>query len=451
MKVIAAFLISLTLFFCTPSKNFAQSEPVPGCEEKNTAVFFVNGIATIEYEALKNLDTLKESLLEKVSTGQLTQEQFDKLEFDIAYNPTGGVLPDLAESIAQDLENSVENVWTGLWKVLFGFPVELGLLSQEQRDEIIEKIKVATLGLVVNEQDLLRHLEKYRKSLLEGKKVLMVSHSQGNFFANAAWNVLATEAAVPDSPFTTASFGIVGVATPADRVGGNGLYSTLDQDKVINAVRTATLPPGVLSPLPHNVILPPALEDVLDPPLHHSFIDAYMHPQSPARDMILAHVIQAINGLTLPEPLLDTGILNATFVTEEDLQIQVREPGGVTISEFNLEGIGMLEILLTETPLQGVIFTFHYTVACADIVPGVYAIDVRDGGRTNPPDEVMLIKAAGQEQTFGDIIGEEGILDWPIAEVTVTDTEGEGNIADYKFEITRIPFPTQPPPPPPQP
>ncbi len=451
MRFLKLLLGILAILYLSPNQGFTQTEVVLGCEEKETSIFFINGIATTRNEALRNSRKLEGVLSSKTLTGQLTQEEFDKLEFDIAYNPTGGLLPDVAETIAQDLENSVENVWTVTWKIILSLPVGVGIVTQELRDEILNKIKIATLGLVINEGDLIRHLEKYRKSLLEGKQVLMVSHSQGNFFANAAWDVLAAEAAVPDSPFSTAHFGIVGVATPADRVGGSGLYTTLDQDQVINAVRVATLPPGLLSPLPHTVDLPPELEEILDPPLHHSFIDAYLHPQSPAREIIITHVILALQGLTQPGQILNTGILDVTFSTEEDLALQVREPLGARVYEGNLSGIGSLEVVGLESPLQELIFTWHYSIACADIVPGVYAIDVVDGGRENPPDEVMVIQAGGQEQTFGDIVGEANVSAWAIGEVWVTDPEGEGNIADFMYEIVRVegsaPPPEDPPPP----
>jgi hypothetical protein len=64
------------------------------------------------------------------------------------------------------------------------------------------------------------------------EKVLLIGHSQGNFYANNFYDKVANkEGGVPAE-----SIGVYGVATPVDRVAGNGKYLTSDTDKVIAAV-----------------------------------------------------------------------------------------------------------------------------------------------------------------------------------------------------------------------
>ena len=73
------------------------------------------------------------------------------------------------------------------------------------------------------------------------QKLLLVAHSQGNFYANAFYDtVLDASGGVPGQ-----SIGVYSVATPADRVAGNGLYLTSDTDHVIDPI------PSILKPNVH--------------------------------------------------------------------------------------------------------------------------------------------------------------------------------------------------------
>ncbi len=73
------------------------------------------------------------------------------------------------------------------------------------------------------------------------QKLLLVAHSQGNFYANAFYDtVLDASGGVPGQ-----SLGVYSVATPADRVAGGGLYLTSDTDNVISKL------PNILKPNIH--------------------------------------------------------------------------------------------------------------------------------------------------------------------------------------------------------
>src|SRR3989344_454260 len=61
------------------------------------------------------------------------------------------------------------------------------------------------------------------------QKLLLVGHSQGNFYANSFFDLVAGQ--VGGVPF--ASIGVYGVATPSGRVAGAGLWTTSDTDQVI--------------------------------------------------------------------------------------------------------------------------------------------------------------------------------------------------------------------------
>lgn len=82
-----------------------------------------------------------------------------------------------------------------------------------------------------NDDDLRAQVTNYSSDLFDGKVVVVVPHSQGNFYANSAWHLLQQ----PEK--YKKRFSIVGVATPVTYIAGDGAYSTLTQDKIMWAVR----------------------------------------------------------------------------------------------------------------------------------------------------------------------------------------------------------------------
>jgi hypothetical protein len=78
----------------------------------------------------------------------------------------------------------------------------------------------------VNDADLTAHVTKYKSDLVSGKRVIVLAHSQGNFYANRAHAGLSSKA----------GFGIVSVGTPANSTAGDGPYTTLTNDQIIGPV-----------------------------------------------------------------------------------------------------------------------------------------------------------------------------------------------------------------------
>ena len=80
--------------------------------------------------------------------------------------------------------------------------------------------------------DLMAHVARYRTDLAAGKRVLLLAHSQGNFYANKAHEQLSS----------TAGFGIVSVGTPDNYTAGNGPYTTLTNDEIIKPIPNRRAP-----------------------------------------------------------------------------------------------------------------------------------------------------------------------------------------------------------------
>ncbi len=115
------------------------------------------------------------------------------------------------------------------------------------------------------------------------QKLLLVGHSQGNFYVNSFYNTLVDKVdGVPSQ-----SFGVYGVASPASYVAGGGKYITSSNDKVIDGVRIT----GESNVLPNNVNIPVSTKDTLG----HDFTEIYMANQG---DRIISEILNSLNKLS---------------------------------------------------------------------------------------------------------------------------------------------------------
>ncbi len=102
----------------------------------------------------------------------------------------------------------------------------------------------------VEDYDLVEIL-KDASAKVKTQKLLLVAHSQGNFYANSFYDVVSRQ----KTGVSAQSLGIYSIATPASRVAGNGLWLTSDTDKVISSV--ALIPfKKIKTPNVHITLLP---------------------------------------------------------------------------------------------------------------------------------------------------------------------------------------------------
>ncbi len=97
------------------------------------------------------------------------------------------------------------------------------------------------------------------------QKLLLVAHSQGNFYANSFYDTVADKiGGVP-----AGSIGVYGVASPSSRTAGNGKYMTSSTDTVIEKLRWK----GILSIIPANEDIKLSQDDTSN---GHGFSDVYL-------------------------------------------------------------------------------------------------------------------------------------------------------------------------------
>ena len=102
------------------------------------------------------------------------------------------------------------------------------------------------------------------------RKLLLVGHSQGTFYANEMYDYLVNHGAPPQS------VAVYNLATPASAVEGGGTYLTSGNDKLVNQVRVWDAEADVPGPLPANILIPPQPGDDADIYGGHHFQGDYL-------------------------------------------------------------------------------------------------------------------------------------------------------------------------------
>ena len=113
-------------------------------------------------------------------------------------------------------------------------------------DDLVSSVEQA-YGNVGVDYDLTNILLQAHDNL-KTQKILLMGHSQGTFYTNAAYDYLIGHGVDKNS------IAVYNVATPASLVAGNGLYLTSSTDKVINTiVRDLATVGSANKPLPANI------------------------------------------------------------------------------------------------------------------------------------------------------------------------------------------------------
>jgi hypothetical protein len=264
----------------------AQIAPQPACQTATaprTAVFFVNGVTTTLDEARLNAGKLELEFLNRLpAMSQAVQANCHV--FFLNYNPTAGEVNDFLEAAQQQLGITPTTFWLELEGLgLFTPQLIRDALQGPMTD--LNRIDAATIE---------RHSAAYREQMASPscRRVLVVPHSQGNLYTNAAYDLLFNQPPI-QSP---SAIRIVGVATPAQTVPGNGLYRTSTTDALINAIRV--IRPAIL-PSDTNWGISPLLLSASYSG-GHSFI-GYLSAE-PSRTDVLIDIESSLNALSAINP-----------------------------------------------------------------------------------------------------------------------------------------------------
>jgi len=347
----------------------------------------------------------------------LPPEEFALLGFDIAYNDTHGLPLDLLESTFQILSGNTSR----FWRLLF----RLEIIPDWFSDKMLLLSTALDNSSLVTTDSLSKHLTTYKNAIDEGKKIILVAHSQGNLFGNQAHSLLNSQ--------EKQSFGMVSVANVDNNVLGNttaeAAYTTLIDDKVISALIAIqlNLPTSPMNPNTENLT---ASEN----PWGHSFIGSYMVAGSVSETQITGDILTVLDNLTTPYQTVKPGIITVslTWGDAPDIDLHVYEPNGTHVSFFNMQGIsGALD--RDDRSRYG---PEHYHVpTCDTLEEGIYEIAL-DYFKGDVPEIATIQIEAGQlVRTFQVSMSSSYFgSDWypvQVANIRVLEDEYSG----YDFEI----------------
>jgi len=318
------------------------------CSQKDTAIYHANGVFTDRMGAKRNLIVLENAVISVIPTAEA-----DKIEFRLAYNTTNGHLADLFEAATQSIISDVTSFWVGL----------AGLIpNQSISDNMIRLSSLVDQAALLANQDLTGHVSDYKNSILEGKKLILVPHSQGNFFANESYNYLSSS--------EKSSFGIVAVANPDTHVASGGPHTTLFEDLVIDAIILVKQAAHLPIPQLPNVTNYLTFADLTG----HGFQQCYLASDSNSRSKILSDILSVKEGLVAPPNNAGQGIITVTLTwgAQPDVDLHAFEPNGTHVYYANRFGpSGYLDV--DDVTSYG---PEHYFVSCDTLETGTYSFGV---------------------------------------------------------------------------
>lgn len=214
-----------------------------------------------------------------------------------AFNPTHGLIDDVARVFQQKLAENPSLSWELLVRVFFGFTGGIDEpVVKAIRDIIAEAEGKSTADIKKQfeannhyvDQNVVNHVTAYSDDILNhDRRVLVVGHSQGTLYANASYKLLYANAAIQSR-----SFGVSAVASVANYVAGDGPYLTSDRDAVAGALRAIVAPDTLRA----NISLPFNGNDILG----HSFLFTYMRPDFASRSVIVEQARGVLDSLDEP-------------------------------------------------------------------------------------------------------------------------------------------------------
>ena len=424
-KFLPQLILFLLLLSLAPQAQ--EGEDDPECiDDKEITIFYVNGILNTEDDATRAMNGLR-NLYKAHYKRRYGEDEVDKLQFRLAYNHTSGVVDDIERVFAfHDSQQSqtIQHIDPGAWRIIreivnYGQSEGITRLREQQFNALNQALS-----------DLSTHLNFYQKEYTEGRKVLIVAHSEGNFFANFAHEAL--DGLIQDSTK------IVAVATPAAVVHGNlGAYTTFRQDQVINYFRELLV---VDRPLPANLDICGERTDFLGgttfATLGHGFVEDYMFCDS-SRNQIFRDMDNSLAVANQPPELARDSIITVTLTwgDQPDVDLHVYEPSGWHVFYANPVGpLGGLDV--DDTDKRG---PEHYYASCQTLQPGTFRVGVNYFHGFEPEQATLIVQAGQLIRRF--------VVDLPSARGSGGDTTPiiacniivEGSQEDgFKFSIEAV-------------
>lgn len=404
-----------------------QSQSEEFCVPTNTAIYFGNGVgqgADTHFNAERSRTRLQRLVLESIRP-----EDEENYVFKLAFNDSRGALADIAESARQTLGNE----WPTL---LVGFLLQdrrlLSLLPSDVVQQFNDFLTNQTIQEMIapdlSNTNLASQVASYESDIGEGKKVVLVSHSQGNIFANLAFQRLSSQ--------SQQYFAMVPVASPESFARKSLLgHVRFSDDVVIGGVAVAKLLAGLPPPLSAND------DDNVDEDwTGHGFREAYLADAS-ARQFIVSGILSSESILPPPPQSAGQGTITVTLTwgSNPDVDLHTYEPTGTHVYYARPTGnFGYLDV--DDVTSYG---PEHYFVSCQRLrenqaAVGRYRFGVNYYYGQSPEVAQVTVKTPSSEATYSKVLpvsrgfsGNNSPI--PVADVVVSKNPDTGRF-DFSIE-----------------
>ena len=285
------YILCIFIVFFSAQVVLAQNNT---CLGVGTVFFYGNGMFNTRRDAQQNLDVLVEEVLSQ-GLVDLSKE----IRFDLAYKTNESICIQFFNVVSQ---KGIDN-WEDFWLWLSSTKKAPKWFQDLLKAKAEEVLKNGTIAF----DDIQEQFETYSRYIRNGYNVILVSHSQGNFYANQAMRKLSeyTDASLTGSisekrrknllfPEFFDLFANVQVATPASATVNSSPWTTFIDDLLIDSVRRTPL-----GALPANLKTPGSNIPPDGDPLGHNFIKAYLRNKE-SKEKILSDIQAKYQKLKYP-------------------------------------------------------------------------------------------------------------------------------------------------------
>jgi hypothetical protein len=294
LKRLAALAVSVLLPLSPLSSAAQNPSGGPGY-----VIGYINGLSTDPIGAQDGVDAL--------SAIYGTQYNNQPVSYTLFYAPTDGLMQDVVNAFAQRVASSpgLTDRWELIWDTLDGGGgaiSDLAIAENPSLNSLVSDLKTTFLNGVSSNVKNLNSNKEFQPAVdqfasalttyyTQQKKTLVVAHSQGNVYLNAAYDAVKPQ-------LKTDSLRTVEVATPTATVRDpQGRYVTSTTDLVIQAL---ALTLGNVEPANTDGPILAALSS--DTGYGHKFVDIYMNPNYKLLPAIKALADSNLQTLQSPTP-----------------------------------------------------------------------------------------------------------------------------------------------------
>jgi hypothetical protein len=312
------------------------------CRNSGVVVAFLNGVLTTPMGANNGLEAFQ-------AIHSNTSPNGDQIKYELLYNQTNG-FSDFVETFDQRLQEQ-DRLLEGRYELFFealtgegpwwsklvaAVPASASILTAFAnwvQAQIVQKLTT----LIANPPtltDYASHRSRISTWVVEGKKILFVAHSQGNLFANAAYDYAISKS-------TAESVKLVHIA-PASPI-LNGSHTLADKDLVINGLRLAGTVASNTDVIPGYQARPKSTVSGKGDPLGHGLLEIYINQQLAIASSVKKQIESALVSLAAPRNQeASQGFFTATLIWNGagDTDLHTDEPGGAHVYYGNRTGDG---------------------------------------------------------------------------------------------------------------